>query len=693
MATPAGRSATESTGSSTSSEILGARSGLVLASAAMLFAELMLIRWVAGFQIHVALFTNFVLLASFLGIGVGFLRARHAPDLRRWAPLGLAAMVAVVWVFRVVRSATAEDAETIFGLPAPPMWVTLPIVFLGVAAAMALVTEEVARRFERFAPLEAYRLDIVGSLLGIVAFSALSFVGVGPTWWGLALAAAFVALGGRPLGADLVRLVGAAALLAILTIGGLMGGDTWSPYYRVSQLPETEPGRVPIRVNSLPHQSTLTLERLRDEFYVRPYEHLTGEPGRVLIIGAGNGNDVAVALSEGATSVDAVEIDRVLQGIGRERHPERPYADPRVTAHVDDGRAFLERTDDEFDLILFALPDSLTLVTGQGALRLESYLFTVEAMSTVRERLAPGGAFAMYNYYRPDVFERYANTMHVVFGHEPCFDAGATGRGPRSQAVLTIGVDPDDVTCEARWTPAASVPEPATDDHPFPYALGRTIPAMYLVVLGLIVVASAVIVRRASGAPLRQMRPYADLFAMGAAFLLLETTNVVRFALLFGTTWFVNALVFAGILTSVLAAIELARRARLPAPPVLYVALAAALAVAWLIDPASLLQLDVVPRFLAAVAVAFTPVFIANLIFAQRFRDVGASTVAFGANLLGAMLGGVMEYLALATGYRNLLLAVALLYGLAFALRPRDREVLDLTERERRLPGAVEVGP
>jgi hypothetical protein len=155
----------------------------------------------------------------------------------------------------------------------------------------------------------------------------------------------------------------------------------------------------------------------------------------------------------------------------------------------------------------------------------------------------------------------------------------------------------------------------------------------------------------------------------------------------------VNALVFAGILLSVLAAVELARRVKLPAPSVMYVALAAALAIAWLIDPASLLQLDVVPRFVAAVAVAFTPVFIANLIFAQRFRDVGASTVAFGANLLGAMLGGVMEYLALATGYRNLLLAVALLYGLAFVLRPRAPAVLDLTERERRLPGAVEVGP
>ncbi|HSL11942.1 MAG TPA: spermidine synthase [Actinomycetota bacterium] len=671
---------------------VGPRAGLVLASAAMLFAELMLIRWVAGFQIHVALFTNFVLLASFLGIGVGFLRARHERDLRRWAPLALAAMVALVWVFRVVRSVTTRDAETVFGLPAPPMWVTLPVVFLGVAGAMALVTEEVARRFERFAPLDAYRLDIFGSLLGIVAFAALSFVGAGPLSWGLALAAAFVVLGPRAITADRIRAIGAAALLAILAVGGLTGGDTWSPYYRVSQLPVTEPGRVPIRVNSLPHQSTLPLERLREEFYVRPYEHLQREPGRVLIIGAGNGNDVAVALSEGATSVDAVEIDRVLQGIGRERHPEQPYADPRVTAHVDDGRAFLERTDAEYDLILFALPDSLTLVTGQGALRLESYLFTVEAMTTVRDRLAPGGVFAMYNYYRPDVFERYANTMATVFGHEPCFDPGAQGADRRSQAVLTIGVSPDDVSCETRWTPAVVVPEPATDDHPFPYARGRTIPLLYAVVLGLIVVASIVIVRRASGAPLSRMRPYADLFCMGAAFLLLETTNVVRFALLFGTTWFVNALVFAGILLSVLAAVELARRVRLPSPIVLYVALALAIAVAWVIEPASLLQLDVVPRFFAAVAIAFTPVFIANLIFAERFRDVGASTVAFAANLLGAMLGGVMEYLALTTGYRNLLFVVALVYGLAFILRPRGRDVLDLTQRERRLPGAIEVG-
>jgi hypothetical protein len=184
--------------------------------------------------------------------------------------------------------------------------------------------------------------------------------------------------------------------------------------------------------------------------------------------------------------------------------------------------------------------------------------------------------------------------------------------------------------------------------------------------LALVLLASIVTVRVGSGRPIREMRPYVDLFFMGAAFLLLETKNVVQFALLFGTTWLVNSLVFAGILIAVLGAIEVARRFRLPDRRLLYGLLATSLVVAWFVRPETLLSLEPVPRFVAATALAFAPVFLANLIFTQRFRDVGASTVAFGANLLGAMLGGVLEYGAIIVGYRNLLLLVAMLYALAF---------------------------
>jgi hypothetical protein len=159
---------------------------------------------------------------------------------------------------------------------------------------------------------------------------------------------------------------------------------------------------------------------------------------------------------------------------------------------------------------------------------------------------------------------------------------------------------------------------------------------------------------------------YLDLACMGGAFLLLETKNVVQFALLFGTTWAVNALVFIGVLVSVWAAVETTRRVRLPSAGFLYLGLFAALTLAWAVPQESLLTLSPVPRFFAAVALAFTPIYLANLVFSQRFADVGASTVAFAANLLGAIAGGALEYLSLVTGYRFLLVVVAALYAGAF---------------------------
>jgi hypothetical protein len=249
----------------------------------------------------------------------------------------------------------------------------------------------------------------------------------------------------------------------------------------------------------------------------------------------------------------------------------------------------------------------------------------------------------------------------------------------RRQAVLTVGRTASDVLCSTTWTrPVGTNPLIATDDRPFPYMRSRAIPRFYLIALSLILLVSLLVVRRFGG-PLRQMRSYVDLFFMGAAFLLLETKNVVQFALLFGTTWLVNAMVFAGILVAVFAAVEVARRVRLPGPQPLYACLAMALVVAWMVQPDSLLRLPVVPRFGASVAIAFAPVFLANLVFAQRFKQVGSSTVAFGANLLGAMVGGVLEYGALVIGYRSLLIVVLALYAAAFATNPaarvRDRPV------------------
>jgi hypothetical protein len=452
----------------------------------------------------------------------------------------------------------------------------------------------------------------------------------------------------------------------LLGVQSLMPVLHWSPYYKVNaKTPPDRQGAMAVKVNNVPHQTLHPVARLRQlaPFYFYPYQHLGGTaPDEVLIVGAGTGNDVAVALSQGAGHIDAVEIDPILYRLGRDHHPDRPYQDQRVRVQINDGRAFLQQTGKRYDLILFALPDSLTLISGQSSLRLENYLFTIEAMRSAKAHLAPGGTFAMYNYYEPSLLDRYAGTLAAVYGKPPCVETGEV-LGARRQAVLTIGADGAVPDCAATWRQRSV--EAATDDHPFPYLGGRQIPSFYLICLGLVLAASLLLVRLVAG-PLRQMSTYLDLWFMGAAFLLLETKNVVQFALLFGTTWFVNATVFAGILLSVLAAVELARRVRLPSPLLLYGALLLVLVAAWAVPQASLLSLSPPLRFVGASAVAFTPIFLANLVFAQRFKQVGSSTVAFAANLLGAMVGGVLEYLALLAGYRFLLVLVAVLYGLAF---------------------------
>src|SRR5688572_27917613 len=118
------------------------------------------------------------------------------------------------------------------------------------------------------------------------------------------------------------------------------------------------------------------------------------------------------------------------------------------------------------------------------------------------------------------------------------------------------------------------------------------------------------------------MRGYADSCFMGVAFLLLESKAVVQFGLMFETMWFEIAVVLTGVLSSVLAAIEVARRVRIRRPELLYAALLVALLIAWIIPVDARRQLDPAPRFLAAVALWFTPIFIANLVFAHRFANV-----------------------------------------------------------------------
>jgi SAM-dependent methyltransferase len=663
----------------------------------MLFLELALIRWLGANIVHLSYFSNFVLLGSFLGVGLGFLRAaapgageRPMPAYSLAALLGLIGFVSAYPV-TVNRDSTQLLFFTNVSTSGPSLGLVLPAVFLAVAVVMAGPGEVVGRCFRQLPRLEAYRLDLVGSLLGIVSFTVLSFVGAPPLAWFGTASAVFVVLLGRPTAA-----IGVTLLVAItLLLGYPLRHDKnvlWSPYYKVATTPTPDGAggtAWSISVNGIPHQrlTSAAVRTTQEPWYLQTYRQIPRVPRNVLIVGAGTGTDVALALQKGAEHVDAVEIDPTLLRLGREHNPDHVYSDPRVSAHVDDGRAFLDRTKRRYDLIVFALPDSLTLVSGASSLRLESYLFTEQAVSAARSHLATGGAFSMYNYYRQRwLVDRLAGTLDDVFGHPPC-----VYELPQASdlAVLTVGRNAADQTCTQSWVRPATTPAPASDDKPFLYLKDSSIPSLYATALLLIVLGSAlavgvVLVANAAGAgrdtvrvlrgQARSMWSYRDLFLLGAAFLLVETKSVTGFALLFGTTWLVNALVFAGVLLAVLAAVEVTQRMRTAPLGIMYPALLAALALNWIVPVSWLLSLGVPLRAAAAITISFLPVFIANIIFAKRFADTADAPLAFGTNLLGAIAGGCLEYLSLVTGYRMLLIVAAVLYTCAYLTRPRTRQ-------------------
>ncbi|QNE20936.1 spermidine synthase [Kribbella qitaiheensis] len=669
---------------------LGVKPRLVAASALMLFLELALIRWTGSNVVHLSYFSNFVLLGSFLGIGIGILRSGRAKRLPYYSPLMLGLLVAVIaWKPVTVNRGSSSSVIyfTSLNTTGPPVWVILPIIFIAAAVVLAGPAELVGRCFADLPRLTAYRFDLIGSLIGIISFTALSFLGAPPIWWGAIVTVMFVALmvptagGQRKMTATVLS---AALVLApmLVMVGVLFHESTkpdnsWSPYYKV-QTAGFEWKGVPlltITVNGVPHQQAIPADaRLQWEpQYGLPYDRANAgkAPKNVLIIGAGSGSDVAIALKKGAEHVDAVEIDPRIRDIGKAKNPDHPYQDPRVSSHIDDGRAFLSRTDKKYDLILLALPDSLTLVNGASSLRLESYLFTQQAFESARKHLKPGGAFAMYNYYRETwLIDRLASTAQEAFGHKPCVDKVGDGL---QQAVVTVGLTEADQTCETVWAgPTAITPPPATDNRPFLYLFTDRIPSLYLVTIGLVLLAGLIGVGIAGGgSSYRRMQPYTDLFLLGAGFMLLETKSITGFALLFGTTWVVNAIVFAGVLVAVLAAVEVTRRFKTPPIKVMFVVLFAGLLLSWVFPDSWLLSMPVGLRVLVAVLIAFTPIFAANVIFAKRFTDTADGTASFGANLLGAMLGGCLEYAGLLIGFHGLLIIAAVLYLGAFLLRPK----------------------
>ncbi|HEY9507438.1 MAG TPA: hypothetical protein VIQ27_15820 [Gemmatimonadales bacterium] len=680
---------------------LGARPHLRLFALSFLalFLELTIIRWVPGSIRLVAYYANLMLISSFLGLGLGSMLAeRRARGLARWFPVLLATDVAFLALARQVLLPGSSVELRFYSLHTTGLasYVVLVGIFVLNAAVFVPLGEEVGQQFRRLDSLRGYAWDLGGSLAGTLVFGIFAVLHFSPQL-GLAIAV-FLFAWLFPAEALNVRTLTLFVILLAVSVATTEWRATWSAYNHLSIHAQSEntwslmsraptppsdlmamrnPPTYILSVNQNFYQYHRSIDirrytpgtaayRATDSFrlrYLIPYE-FTSAPKRVAVVGSGGGLDIEAALLHGAQRVDAVEIDPGIVGLARRYSAGGAYEDPKTSLHVDDARSFFEAAPGDYDLVVFGLLDSQGLFSTMANIRLDGFVYTVEGVRAAWRLLNDRGVLSL---------GFGAAGRDWLGGKLYRMVTEATGREPRvyantrqSNYILIVEKQPtknppNTIGQFVRWHPTAEELQnpPATDDWPYLYLHRRTIPSDYLVVMVSLLVLSigAVLLVKPAGAATEGVH----FGALGAGFLLLETKAIVDSSLYFGATWLVSMIVISGVLLMILAANAVARRF-ITFSRWLYAPLIASVLLVYVAPHHVVLAMPFVTRVAWTALAVPLPIFFAGLVFSTTFRQSPHPPAAFGANLVGAMLGGFAEYLGMAIGSRNLVAIIVTAY-------------------------------
>jgi spermidine synthase len=693
-------------------------SNLLLVSFLSMFLELLMIRWVSSEIRIFAFFKNFVLVACFFGFGMGcYFSRKRINVLTLICPLVyLAAVIKLPWPGLRSLIATLPnmlgsnsnlqiwqvpslDAQWIPVIQAlsitAPLFVMIAFTFVPIGQMIGCYLES-----SRLG-LHGYTLNVGASLLGILAFAGASFLNTPPALWFAVLAACLVRLfWKKPLfiftaaGGSLI-----CAALAAVTPGN--GSTTyWSPYQKLTLTPIRDRGELisyELNTNDTWYQRIVNLSpqfvnKHSDFFeanpiawnpYNLPYRFYPS-PASVLVLGAGMGNDVAAAIRNTNASVAAVEIDPTILRLGRELHFERPYDSKRVRIVEDDARSFIHNSHERFDLVLFSLLDSHTTNSNYTNIRIDNYVYTVEALKEARHLLTPDGLLMIKFWTENDwIPGRLDSLLTRVFGEHPIQVASNTdyAQGGRffiagSRSRITQALGNADVAAYIAAHQAFSTAEAPTTDDNWPYFYQRRpgIPANILLMSLFVVLFSFWFAKRTECKVILDWH----FFFLGAAFLLLEVQIISKIALLFGTTWLVNAFVISALLLFIMGANWTVQKYPRLGIRTAYAGIFLFGLLTYFLPLERYFFENVLVRALCAMVILCSPAYFAGIVFAKSYAECGFRSSALGSNVLGALCGGIVESLSFWTGIRSLVLVALGLYVLS-ALLAQKREVVATT--------------
>jgi len=685
----------------------------IFASAALsLFLELAIIRWQATVFPFFSFYKNLSLLSCFAGLGLGYSMGR-----RDRMPLFLT-LPLLCWQFFFMigmrYGMTYQQFQSLYVLPFREQlnmglpktarfyyglqtYYVLAVVFLLTALAFIPIGQLCGGLLERRNKLAGYGFNLLGSLAGVLLMFVVSAFWTPPSIWfliafalllcfyvrqrsvfvvGAASTVLALAILEWPVSPELQRIYSPYQLLEVgRNIRGLMEIRAAGHYYQ----------RVYDFANGADKVPTNSLVRQAKDYYDLPYQ-VAKQPKDVAVVGAGTGNDVAAALRGGAEHVDAIEIDPAILLLGREGHPEHPYSNPRVRAIVNDARSFLRTTDQRYDLIVFGLLDSHTLLSQASSVRLDSFVYTVQALREARGRLKPHGIISLAFSVLNDQLGRkiFLMLQDAFKGYPPlCIQVGYDGGVVFLESEdHTISLPPDFLTQRGFWDKTATYANPAvradpsTDDWPFFYMPERIYPFSYLVMVGLVLILTLVLIR--SFLPGRAHPENVPFFLLGAGFMLVETKGITELGLTFGNSWQVIGLVIAGIMVMAYLANLVVQRFDMTQLVLPYGLLLASLAAGWWVAKGGGFHSTWAGR-IGTMLLLTSPLFFSGIVFSTLLKRQGEISGVMSANLFGAMCGGLLEYNSMYFGFRFLYLMAGGLYGSAL--------VWQLLQGETWLPG------
>jgi len=665
------------------------------AAALSLFLELAIIRWQSSIFEFFAFYKNFGVLACFVGLGIGYAMAG-----RDRIPLVLT-IPSLAWQFglmiflRYGFSGTAAEM-----LRRPPfreqlnMWLSaanfwqalaiyalLSVVFGITALAFIPIGQLCGRLMERRSKLKAYGLNLLGSLAGVVLMLLVSFLWTPPAIWFSLCFLAVLLFSLRTPASLLTGTISALISIAILTWPvNPLWQKIYSPYQLLEVGHANDTGLMLIRAAGHYYQRVHNLSNTNADPNVKNTREYYGfayrahsKPATVAVVGAGTGNDVAAALRAGAGHVDAIEIDPAILLAGKANHPEKPYDDPRVQAVENDARSFLRTTANTYDMVVYGLLDSHTLLSQGSSVRLDSFVYTVEGLREARRRLKGDGVLSLSFTVLSDELGRkiYLMLQNVFDGRPPvCVRADydravifleSNDKNWKLAPELISDAGFQDYT--ARYADSQLQADVSTDDWPFFYMPRRVYPVSYLIMVCQILVLSIFLTANF----LVEKPGFSQLsfFFLGVGFMLVETKGITELGLTFGNTWQVIGVVIAGILLMAFLANCAVQSLRIRRPFVPYVLLWASLAVGWSIARAGGFPPTAMGRIAAAVVLT-CPMFFSGMVFSTLLSGKGTVSGIMALNLVGAVVGGLLEYNSMYFGFQSLYLVAIVFYVLAF---------------------------